>query len=39
MSQPAKRIYLLLGEWQGVPRESIKRDYPEAWKRWQGGRR
>jgi broad specificity phosphatase PhoE len=23
-----------LGSWQGVPKEEIKRDYPELWKRW-----
>lgn len=26
---------ILLGEWQGVPKETIKRDYPEAWRQWQ----
>jgi broad specificity phosphatase PhoE len=26
---------ILLGKWQGVPKETIKRDYPEAWKQWQ----
>ena len=26
---------ILLGEWQGVPKDTIKRDYPEAWQQWQ----
>jgi broad specificity phosphatase PhoE len=26
---------LLLGEWQGVPKEVVKRDYPEMWRQWQ----
>jgi probable phosphoglycerate mutase len=26
---------ILLGEWQGVPKDAIKRDCPEGWRRWQ----
>jgi broad specificity phosphatase PhoE len=24
-----------LGEWQGVPKETVQRDWPEAWHQWQ----
>jgi broad specificity phosphatase PhoE len=24
-----------LGEWQGVPKETVRRDYPDAWRQWQ----
>ncbi|MFZ1947384.1 MAG: histidine phosphatase family protein [bacterium] len=26
---------IMLGEWQGVPKETVQRDWPEAWRQWQ----